>query len=883
MKKHLALVLALVMILTSFSFVSAEAHEFTDMAGHENAEAVARLELLNVLKGYPDGTFKPDNTITRAEFAAVAVRVSGLENVAMAAKGLPTGFSDVPAWHWASGYVGTASKMGIVVGIGNGLFAPESPVKYEEAITMIVRALGYEPMAQARGGYPFGYLIVANEIDLLDGAMGTQGTWATRGFVAQITDNALEIPMMIQVGFGSDAKWVISGSDEHGGDEQYLIERMGFDTVEGRVTSYSSSRDTITLTGEDSGTYDVMDGFDFYEVNGVEIKAWVDGDLVIAYKLNETVYFDAVEYDADEEITLIGLDDNFEVDGRADLMLNGESADVEDFDADYAKVVINDDGDVIWAEGFDFVDFIVVEEVDDELLIAFDEFDELDAEDFTIVKDGETIGLEGIMEGDVVFYNSDEEFAVVYNNSEMGVIDRAYTSSFRMDGTIYGISGLGALYLEDGVLGDVDAGVLADYVDEADDVEIFFDFYGDVVLISGSKGTAKTSTMGMILELKADFYQDLRTSKYYVPLEGVNEEGVDVSFDASESLVEDSGYTRATFTAIEVNQVIEYTVDEDGDLDKFATLESSAPAGETNVSFEITDRFAGGFRLKSSTVIFLLDELEDLDEVFTLADADEYFDEVTEFQVFSAKGVYADYIVVYESDATTDSADFGVITRVRDLANGDDYELTMNIAGTSYVFVVDKGDAYSSIDKGHIVSFMINEEMDEIDSIVPYDSTGMYSELIGYTTSGAFKVKDARDMTFTLGTGTLVYELDDAVVLDADVTGTAKTIRFSDVNNNDTVNVYYEGNVANGTVFVKYLVVTDEAQVTPEAPGDVVLEAAYQVGGVNGQIYVVVASVTYQYGGQATLGTLQGYAAAPKTPVNVVIVNNVVTSVTVAE
>src|SRR5690554_1021100 len=235
MKKHLALVLALVMVLTSFSFVSA-APDFSDMNDQPSAEAVARLELLNVLKGYPDGTFRPEGEITRAEFAAVAVRISGLEGAAQSAQGMITSFSDVPAWHWASGYVGIAASSGVVNGVGNGLFAPEAPVKYEEAVTMLVRALGYGPEAQSRGGYPYGYLIVAEQIDLLDGVRGTQGTFATRGTVAMLTDNALELPMMVSIGFGDNIRWVVSGTKRT--EEVTLLDQMGFKAVEGRVVAY---------------------------------------------------------------------------------------------------------------------------------------------------------------------------------------------------------------------------------------------------------------------------------------------------------------------------------------------------------------------------------------------------------------------------------------------------------------------------------------------------------------------------------------------------------------------------------------------------------------------------------------------------------------------
>jgi hypothetical protein len=819
MKKHLALVLALVMVLTSFSFVSA-APDFSDMNDQPSAEAVARLELLNVLKGYPDGTFRPEGEITRAEFAAVAVRISGLEGAAQSAQGVITSFSDVPAWHWASGYVGIAASSGIVNGIGNGLFAPEAPVKYEEAVTMLVRALGYEPEAQAKGGYPYGYLIVAEDIDLLDGLRGSLGVNATRGLVAMLTDNALEIPMMVSVGFGDNIRWVVSGTERT--EKVYLIEKMGYEPVEGRVTSFSTSRKTVTLAGE--GTFDVMDSFDYLETEGVEIKAWVDkDDLVVAYVLQETVYYDAVKYDEDNDIELVTLDDVFEVDEDATLSLNEETvrfSNLSTFNANFAKVVINDDGDVIWAKGYNFDEFIVVEEVDGNEVIAYDDYNEANLKDYDLMKDGKTLEVADINEGDILFLNNSKDFGVVYNRSEMGVVDRAYNTggdlSFRMDGSVYDVAS-DAVYLEEGDMGEVTFTTLEEYVDEAAEIAIFFNFEDDVVLLSGDKGTAKTSTFGLYLEAEAKTYEDARTRKVYLPLDGVNSEGASVSFDAqvtatndffkNSTLISNTKDSAKDKTWADEGMVIKYTIDEDGDITKIKEIESDI---DNNNEFKITDRFAGSYRLKSSTVFFLLDEEGDLDEVFTLADADEYFEEVKKFDVFSDLGVYADYIVVKDSDAVADDQEVGVITRVRNM--GSDFELTINIERTSYVIDVDAEDVAAGYTpkKGHIISFLINEEMDEVRDVRAYDKS-VHTDLIGTVLTGQTYKLNSSDANrqFRLGTATAtpVFELDNAVILDAK--GTTKSVSFSDVKDGDTVNVYYEGNPLTGKVFVRYLVVTD--------------------------------------------------------------------------
>ena len=52
--------------------------------------------------------------------------------------------------------------VGVTGGIGNGMFGPEDPVTYEQAVKMIVSALGYDLVANNKGGYPTGYLAVAS-------------------------------------------------------------------------------------------------------------------------------------------------------------------------------------------------------------------------------------------------------------------------------------------------------------------------------------------------------------------------------------------------------------------------------------------------------------------------------------------------------------------------------------------------------------------------------------------------------------------------------------------------------------------------------------------------------------------------------------------------
>lgn len=810
MKKVLSLVLALVMVLGSFSFVAAA--DFSDVNGTNNGEAITRLSQLNLLKGYPDGTFKPENQITRAEFATVMVRAKGLEAVAETTKGLPTGFNDVAGFHWASGYVGTASKAGIVNGIGNGLFAPEAPVKYEDAITMVVRALGYEASAQTKGGYPYGYLIVASELDLLDGARGTQGLPANRGFVAQITDNALEVPMMVQVGFGSDAKWVVSGSKEHGDNaqERYLLDEMGFDSIKGRVVNYNDSRKTITIDGDDKGTYDVAKGFDFYEVEGVLIKAWVDGDEVIVHKLEEEVLFDAVKYvSKDKEIELITADESYEVANKATFTIDGDKVNADKFEADYAKVVLNEDNEIVWAEGFTFDGFIVVEDVKKEVITSFND-DELDVEDFLIVKEGKTIEAEDLEKQDIVFYNEGEEFAVVYNNSEVGEIERVYTDSFRFEGETYNnkTEYADALYLDEDDMDVLTSDILDGMMDEKEEVEVFFDFAGEAVLVVGDSGVAKTNDAYAVLT-KAPVKYDGRRGQM-LALDVLNAAGEKMSYDLEEEFFTDGDFlingvavtTRdAVFAGLNAKDLLEITTDEDGDVTQIALLATIALTKE----FEIDDTYAkagSDYRLQSSTVVFYdLNDSGEYKEVVTLGEAKDKFSEVEKGFIYTSKG-RVEVVLATATDADTDDTDYtGLVTKVRTLRDGK-AEFTIKVAGKEFRYVTEEKanvDAKKFEDK--IVTLTVGDTSGEI-------------KKDGYQTVPGKEVTidkiNATDKTINDE-----YELtSNAVIYDKDF----DEIKIRDLAKDDVVTVYTDGN---SNRFVNYVLVGAKAPKAGDTEGQI--------------------------------------------------------------
>ena len=122
-----------------------------------------------IIVGDPDGDLREGDEITRAEFATVLCRAMGCENETenddLKQKNY---FPDVPAEHWAAGYVNFAYENGAISGFPDGNFYPEEKVTNEQVIKMLIGAWGYSDEAEKNGGYPNGYMKVAKEHGVLD-------------------------------------------------------------------------------------------------------------------------------------------------------------------------------------------------------------------------------------------------------------------------------------------------------------------------------------------------------------------------------------------------------------------------------------------------------------------------------------------------------------------------------------------------------------------------------------------------------------------------------------------------------------------------------------------------------------------------------------------
>lgn len=194
MKKNLKKVISAVIALAlSVSSVAMAAPKFTDVADTAaNAQAINTLAALGVISGYEDGTFKPDNNITRAEVATMIVAALNRTADAAGAKGT-TKFADVntEAKAWASGFVNIGVAEKYISGYEDGTFRPDNNVTYAEIVSMLVRMVGYGQYAEYLGGWPNGYLSVGSDKGITAGVSAAQDAAVTRAQVAQMIYNSI--------------------------------------------------------------------------------------------------------------------------------------------------------------------------------------------------------------------------------------------------------------------------------------------------------------------------------------------------------------------------------------------------------------------------------------------------------------------------------------------------------------------------------------------------------------------------------------------------------------------------------------------------------------------------------------------------------------------
>lgn len=114
---------------------------YTDISGHWGRECIEKLSAMGIISGYEDGSFRPDNYVTRAEFVKLIVSALNIPESS------GSSFSDVSEADWYYGYISAGAQRGIINGYGSE-FRPNDNIKRQDAAVIIYRVMSIETAAE---------------------------------------------------------------------------------------------------------------------------------------------------------------------------------------------------------------------------------------------------------------------------------------------------------------------------------------------------------------------------------------------------------------------------------------------------------------------------------------------------------------------------------------------------------------------------------------------------------------------------------------------------------------------------------------------------------------------------------------------------------------
>ena len=291
LKTVVALILALALAVPMCAMAAPQ-----DVIGTEYEKAVTLLSDLNIMVGDEEGgtgNFRPEENLTRREFAVVVTKMLGIYTDSQT----DTIFPDVTAEDWGSGTIQMAADKGIIQGYDDGTFGKDDPVTYPQAIKMLVCALGYDYFGKAQGGYPAGYLSVASQEGITDGIAISGNDPVKRGVIAQMVFNALDVDVMIQNSFSADEEGLVSYPGR-----TVLTENLDIQKVEGIVYGNHS-----TMLNEESTLREgeVQIGDVIYKAGSTNVEQFLGYNVVVYARDKEDDRTILSVYEEDNEILTV--------------------------------------------------------------------------------------------------------------------------------------------------------------------------------------------------------------------------------------------------------------------------------------------------------------------------------------------------------------------------------------------------------------------------------------------------------------------------------------------------------------------------------------------------------------------------------------------------
>ena len=214
---------------------------FSDIGDRSTAMAVESLRLLGVLDGYGDGTFRPGTVLNRAQFCKMAVYAMNGSSELSRYRTV-TIFPDVKPSHWAAAYINMAAKgKDIISGYADGRFHPDRTVTVGQAVTILMRMLGYKD-EDIGGIWPDSYMAEAATVGLTEGVSTNGSAGLTRAQAARLFLNLLrtqtkEGGTTFASTLGQTVQGVLLSADTEGGEGRLEMSTGTYTLTEGKASN----------------------------------------------------------------------------------------------------------------------------------------------------------------------------------------------------------------------------------------------------------------------------------------------------------------------------------------------------------------------------------------------------------------------------------------------------------------------------------------------------------------------------------------------------------------------------------------------------------------------------------------------------------------------
>lgn len=647
--KGIVLFVVFSLIITGFGFVSASAESESNVSDLQYQRAIDLLEIISAEVNFE----QPDDTITRREFITAAVSL--LEFKTSDGTDEPV-FEDVDKEEALSGILFYAVKSGF---ISKGVkFFPDAPITYAQALKIVLSVAGYSIEANYEGGYPLGYIKIANRLNFIKTlSKFEQNSKLTKEDAILMLSETLSIDILKQTSFGTNQKY------ESHKYENILSEYHDIYTVEGIL----EANQYAFLYNKEKKLRDGM-----VRIDGIDYEIETDDDLlgynVVAYYRDDTNSNKSIVYmypdNSNKTLSINGLDivslsNNklyyYNNDKVRDILLSPEFSVVKN-----GKVFYSENLESELKDDNSFITLIDNDNDNRYDLISFKKYNYLYVSNVDYINlhiFGDNQDFIDLSDSDCVFKIMDK----LYNGTENIDIHQlesnsliAYTVS--EDGLLYNIQTCNSLV--DGTIKSIDYGRS---IVEIDDIEYklnsyFLENYPNIK--TGNKGVFSLGIDNSIVVFK-----DTTSSLHYGFVNAVkssgslinpiyeikiySEDGEFKIFNFANKVKLDNVRKKADEVAVlldnivnssDLNRVIKYSLNNDGEINVIDTASKFETIGDTfNKIFDKNDSLflfcdgrsvAGGYKYKSTPKMFAEKfRIDDSTKIFAIPPENERYED----------------------------------------------------------------------------------------------------------------------------------------------------------------------------------------------------------------------------------------------------------------